>query len=270
MKINACFCENVAAHRLEKGIGLSVLTHSIAIFLILSIPYKNPSAKPHLPLCNVSVISGKSFQELKIKGKSAEIMTETPQETKHNAKPPVKPEFKKKQLKASKSIKRTPAVSKEKPVIKNDALPTLLKNTEINKKNSHPVMKTGSELDNVPAASGDFSKKNTDDSDDASNSTDDQPYGASFGSSGGPGFIKQVVPRYPEHARERGREGIVILMVTVSESGHPVEVTVIEGAGFGFDEEAVKAVKKSTFSPVVRNGKPVACRAKLPVHFVLD
>jgi protein TonB len=43
----------------------------------------------------------------------------------------------------------------------------------------------------------------------------------------------------------------------------------LKKAGFGLDEEAVKAVKDSTFVPAKRDGKPLMCKALLPIRFVL-
>jgi protein TonB len=65
------------------------------------------------------------------------------------------------------------------------------------------------------------------------------------------------------------REGTVVLRVTIDEQGKPVNVDVVQSAGFGFDEEAVRAIRDSTFKPSVRNGKPATSLAELPVRFVL-
>jgi protein TonB len=66
------------------------------------------------------------------------------------------------------------------------------------------------------------------------------------------------------------REGSVLLRVTIDELGRPVDVEVMHKAGFGFDEEAVKAVKNSTFVPAKREGRPLTCKALLPIRFVLN
>jgi periplasmic protein TonB len=90
-----------------------------------------------------------------------------------------------------------------------------------------------------------------------------------FGTSGGPGFIRRVLPRYPRLARETGREGTVMLSLTIDEQGILQSVEVVESAGYGFDEEALQAIRSSTFKAAVRNGKTVASRAMLPVRFIL-
>jgi periplasmic protein TonB len=66
-----------------------------------------------------------------------------------------------------------------------------------------------------------------------------------------------------------GREGTVVLSLTIDEQGTLQDAEVAERAGFGFDEEALRAVRASKFKPAVRSGKPVASRALLPVRFLL-
>ncbi len=90
-----------------------------------------------------------------------------------------------------------------------------------------------------------------------------------FGSPNGPSFLHKVVPSYPALARRLEKEGTVLLCVTIDERGRPVEVEVLGKAGFGFDEEAVKAIKDSTFVPARKEGKPLTCKALLPIRFVL-
>ncbi|HNO69619.1 MAG TPA: energy transducer TonB [Pseudomonadota bacterium] len=66
---------------------------------------------------------------------------------------------------------------------------------------------------------------------------------------------------YPEEARAKGIEGNVILRVSVTESGKVHDVKVIKGLGYGLDEAAVAAIRKSPrckFSPAIgSDGKPV-------------
>lgn len=92
---------------------------------------------------------------------------------------------------------------------------------------------------------------------------------AEFGTAHGPKFIHREIPVYPQIARRLGKEGKVTLRLTVNEKGELIHIEIIEGAPYGFTESAIEAVKKSKFSPAIRNGKPVACRAILPVKFIL-
>ncbi|MGD9504686.1 MAG: energy transducer TonB [Syntrophobacteraceae bacterium] len=95
------------------------------------------------------------------------------------------------------------------------------------------------------------------------------PVETAFGAGNGPRFIDKALPRYPRLARENGKEGTVLLRLTIDERGRLTDVEVVKGAGFGLDEAAVQAVRNSTFGPAVRDGKPVKCRASLPIRFVL-
>ncbi len=90
-----------------------------------------------------------------------------------------------------------------------------------------------------------------------------------FGSSDGPRFLRQAMPAYPPVAKRLQKEGNVLLRVTIDERGRPVSVEIVKGAGFGFDEEAIKAVQSSTFVPARKEGKPLAGKVLLPIRFVL-
>lgn len=98
---------------------------------------------------------------------------------------------------------------------------------------------------------------------------DTGPADVAFGSTNGPRFAHRMLPKYPRLARELGKEGKVVLKLTIDERGRLANVEVVDKAGSGFDEEAVKAVKGSTFLPATKNGKPVTCVARLPIRFEL-
>ena len=90
-----------------------------------------------------------------------------------------------------------------------------------------------------------------------------------FGSAGGPGFIRRALPRFPKRAQLLGMEGAVVLRLSLDQTGRLTHVEVVSGAGNGFDEEAIRAVQQSTFSPAVRNGLPVNSLALLSIRFNL-
>lgn len=75
---------------------------------------------------------------------------------------------------------------------------------------------------------------------------------------------------YPEEARRAGIEGQVVLKIRVSDKGKVVEAKVVESAGHGFDEAALKAVKNFTFSPGMKDGRPVATDITYTYSFLLD
>ncbi|MDP3012806.1 MAG: TonB family protein, partial [Candidatus Subteraquimicrobiales bacterium] len=59
-----------------------------------------------------------------------------------------------------------------------------------------------------------------------------------FGTATGPKFLHKKLPVYPVHARRLGKEGKVVLRLTIDEQGNLMHVEVIEGAGYGFTEAA--------------------------------
>ena len=95
------------------------------------------------------------------------------------------------------------------------------------------------------------------------------PIDSRFGDADGPRFVERVMPRYPELARRRGREGLVVLRLTIDADGTLRDAQIVEKAGFGFDEAALSAARASTYSPARRAGRAVDCVSLLPVRFAL-
>lgn len=96
------------------------------------------------------------------------------------------------------------------------------------------------------------------------------PVVTEFGALGGPKFARRVMPKYPKAAQRLGVEGDVTLKLAIDASGKLTKVEVVKGAGHGFDEEAVRAVKHSKFSPAFQNGNPVGCVALIKIQFKLN
>lgn len=90
-----------------------------------------------------------------------------------------------------------------------------------------------------------------------------------FGNGNGPRFSRRVQPQYPPHARRMGKEGVVVLLLRIDESGRLNGADVVEKAGAGFDEAALDAVRSSTYLPATQHGRPVPSRAILRIRFQL-
>jgi protein TonB len=76
---------------------------------------------------------------------------------------------------------------------------------------------------------------------------------------------------YPEDARKDGLEGQVALQLTIDPDGKVTHAKVIQGAGHGFDEAAVKGcLSKLRFKPAKLNGQAVATEITYKVTFLLD
>lgn len=72
---------------------------------------------------------------------------------------------------------------------------------------------------------------------------------------------------YPDHAVKYGLEGKVELIVTVDETGAPVEALVKKGIGLGCDEAAINAVMKSKFYASTKNDTPVLSETPIALEF---
>lgn len=90
-----------------------------------------------------------------------------------------------------------------------------------------------------------------------------------FGTPGGPGIVRMAQPRYPHEARRLGKEGVVVLKLSLDEAGAVSDVQVLQGVGFGLEEASREAVLLSRFRPATLRGRPVACQVILPIHFKL-
>ena len=95
-----------------------------------------------------------------------------------------------------------------------------------------------------------------------------QPHEVEFGTAEGPKFLHRELPVYPMIARRLGKEGEVVLRLTLDERGNLLNVEVVKNAGYGFTEAAVEAVKRSTFLPAKKDGRTIVSRAILPIRFM--
>lgn len=85
-----------------------------------------------------------------------------------------------------------------------------------------------------------------------------------------PHFLHRESPIYPVMARRLGKEGKVVLALSIDHTGKLTAVEVIQGADYGFTEAAIEAVKKSTFAPARKDGRDIPVKALLTVHFRLE
>jgi TonB family protein len=95
------------------------------------------------------------------------------------------------------------------------------------------------------------------------------PDNVKFGAANGPQFLYRELPVYPIIARKSGKEGQVVLKLTIDVKGEILNIEVLESAGYGFTEAAIDAVKKSRFLPAKKDNKPIVSRVILPIRFTL-
>lgn len=72
---------------------------------------------------------------------------------------------------------------------------------------------------------------------------------------------------YPELALRRELEGKVVVSVLIDTEGRVTGSSIVQSTHAVFNDAALKAVYKSSFTPAFRNGKPVSFRLFIPVTF---
>ena len=82
--------------------------------------------------------------------------------------------------------------------------------------------------------------------------------------------IQPIRPMYPPMAARQKAKGNVILTVFISETGAVLDVKVLRGAPFGFDDAAVRAVRATRFTPATKDGKRVRTWMPIPINFTLQ
>ncbi|NLF18030.1 MAG: energy transducer TonB [Lentisphaerae bacterium] len=86
-----------------------------------------------------------------------------------------------------------------------------------------------------------------------------------------PEVVVQTRPVYPYRARAQRLEGHVDLRFTVTTDGRVVDVECLQAEPpHVFDDAAIAAVRRWTFSPGQRQGQPVAARMQIRIRFTLE
>jgi len=79
--------------------------------------------------------------------------------------------------------------------------------------------------------------------------------------------INAVEPQYSKEGRERNINGVVMLSAVVLPDGTLDKIRITKSLGFGLDEKAIEAARKTTFLPGVRNGAFVPTFIQLEMNF---
>ena len=82
--------------------------------------------------------------------------------------------------------------------------------------------------------------------------------------------LKEVQPTYPARAKKLGVSGYVKVMIVIDAYGEVSQANVmsLDPPGYGFETEALKAVRQWKFSPAHLGGYPVAQKATKEFRFV--
>lgn len=85
-----------------------------------------------------------------------------------------------------------------------------------------------------------------------------------------PAFKVRVEPKYPENAKKAGKVGDVILQATIDEKGIPKDIVALTNLGFGLEDAAIAAFKKSSFRPAMKGNTPISKQVQITYEFKLD
>jgi len=80
-------------------------------------------------------------------------------------------------------------------------------------------------------------------------------------------LVTNFVPESNEWAQSAGVAGMALYHTVIGADGKPGEIAVARPIGFGLDENAVAAIRKATFEPAIKDGKPVPVLLDLVVQF---
>ena len=74
---------------------------------------------------------------------------------------------------------------------------------------------------------------------------------------------------YPSEAKDKKVEGKVMVKATISKSGDVISVSAIKVIGFGCDDAACEAAKKTKFTSAEKDGKKIEAEIIIPFKFKL-
>lgn len=80
-------------------------------------------------------------------------------------------------------------------------------------------------------------------------------------------LLSPVEPPSNEYAQAGGVAGMALYHAIIGPDGKPQEVVVGRPIGFGLDENAADSIRKASFQPALKDGKPVAVLLDLVVQF---
>jgi TonB family protein len=86
-----------------------------------------------------------------------------------------------------------------------------------------------------------------------------------------PLYKENTPPVYPEMARARGYEGIVLVFAEILPDGRVGKIKIGKSSGYAIlDQSAIRAVKPWKFEPAKKSGNPFTAWVELPIKFILN
>ena len=80
-------------------------------------------------------------------------------------------------------------------------------------------------------------------------------------------LITVLEPQSNEYAQAHAVIGMALYHTVIGADGKPAEIAVGRPIGFGLDENAVESIRKASFEPAIKDGKPVPVLLDLVVQF---
>jgi TonB family protein len=85
-----------------------------------------------------------------------------------------------------------------------------------------------------------------------------------------PLYRENMPPVYPEIARVRGYEGVVLVAAEILPNGRVGNIKIRKSSGYAIlDQSALEGVKPWKFEPAKKSGKPFTIWVEVPIKFVL-
>lgn len=81
--------------------------------------------------------------------------------------------------------------------------------------------------------------------------------------------LKTILPKYTKEAKKNRIIGSLTVSATITKAGDVKDVKVVNGLGYGLDEETVKAVKRWKYRPIAVEGEPVEVATTVTFAFNL-
>ncbi|HEX4808200.1 MAG TPA: TonB family protein [Bryobacteraceae bacterium] len=82
-----------------------------------------------------------------------------------------------------------------------------------------------------------------------------------------PKVVSKSEPQYTDEARRALVSSTITCSLIINPNGVPQNIRVVRGAGFGLDENAIKAVNMWRFQPAMRQGVPIPYSANVQVNY---
>ena len=80
----------------------------------------------------------------------------------------------------------------------------------------------------------------------------------------------RIKPDYPKQAKDAEKEGVVELLATIDVNGVPTDIQANTKLGFGLEQAAIEALRKTKYIPAKKNGKAIKLRVLIKFDFKLE